>query len=105
MSDESTEPTKYFVRIADIVKDIPSGCVMTYGQVAAEARTTARSVGWAMAINSDESLPWHRVVGSDGYLLIGRRSPELMALQRKLLERDGVTFLVNGRVDMAKHNT
>ena len=50
-----------------------------------------------------EEVPWQRVVGSDGYLRIGKRSPHLQQKQRELLEAEGVTFKDNGCVDMAKH--
>jgi alkylated DNA nucleotide flippase Atl1 len=44
-------------------------------------------------------VPWHRVVGYGGKLLI--REP-YASLQRKLLESEGVT-LRESRVDMKKH--
>jgi methylated-DNA-protein-cysteine methyltransferase-like protein len=86
----------------EAVKEVPFGKVVSYGQVAAEVRANARTVGWAMANITDSTIPWHRVVGADGGLRIGRRSPDLMLLQRSLLEKEGV--LANGRVDMDKHN-
>lgn len=75
---------------------------MSYGQVAAIARCPARTVGWAMATIDAENVPWYRVVGSDGYLRIGRRSATLQALQRELLEKELVEFLENDCVDMAR---
>ena len=54
-------------------------------------------------VADENDVPWQRVVGSDGYLRIGRRSPPLMQRQRELLEAEGVTFKANGCVDMAKH--
>ena len=85
------------------VKEIPPGQVMSYGQVGDAVGCSAREAGWAMNQASGEEVPWQRVVGSDGYLRIGRRSPELMQTQRALLEAEGVTFKPNGCVDMAKH--
>ena len=46
-----------------------------------------------------KAIPWHRVVGYGGKLLI--REP-YASLQRKLLESEGVTLL-ESRVDMKKH--
>ena len=85
------------------VRQIPPGQVMSYGQVGDAVGCSAREAGWAMNQAQGEDVPWQRVVGSDGYLRIGRRSPELMATQRGLLEEEGVTFKANGCVDMAKH--
>jgi alkylated DNA nucleotide flippase Atl1 len=48
---------------------------------------------------SGKGVPWHRVVGYGGKLLI--REP-YASLQRKLLESEGVALL-ESRVDMKKH--
>jgi methylated-DNA-protein-cysteine methyltransferase-like protein len=94
----------YFDAIFAVVRRIPRGNVMSYSQVGAHAGgVTARTVGWAMANALDGDVPWHRVVGFDGYLRIGRRSILLQDLQRRMLEREGVVFLDNGCVDMSKH--
>jgi methylated-DNA-protein-cysteine methyltransferase-like protein len=85
------------------VRQIPVGQVMSYGQVGDEVGCSAREAGWAMNQAHGGDVPWQRVVGSDGYLRIGRRSPELMQTQRELLEAEGVTFKANGCVDMAKY--
>ena len=100
----SLDDTHLFNAIFDAARQIPSGQVMSYGQVGFEAGgISARIVGWAMAnAAEDGDVPWQRVVGSDGYLRIGRRSPELQLLQRRLLEAEGVQFLENGCVDMRR---
>ena len=85
------------------VKLIPSGEVMSYGQVGDAVGCSAREAGWAMNQALREEIPWQRVMGSDGTLRIGRRSLALMQAQRELLEAEGVTFKANGCVDMAKH--
>ena len=72
------------------VKLIPRGRVITYGGLAKalSLRGGARSAGRAMAASpSGKGIPWHRVVGSGGKLLI--REP-YASLQRKLLESEGV---------------
>ena len=84
------------------VKRIPRGRVITYGGLAKALRLRggARSAGRAMAASpSGKGVPWHRVVGYGGKLLI--REP-YASLQRKLLESEGVT-LRESRVDMNKH--
>jgi len=85
-----------------LVKRIPRGRVVTYGQIARalQLRGGARAAGRAMAASpSGRGIPWHRVVGSGGRLLI--REP-FASLQRKLLESEGVK-IVERRVDMKRH--
>jgi methylated-DNA-protein-cysteine methyltransferase related protein len=75
-----------------LVKKIPRGRVMTYGQVAKALRLPggARTAGRAMAATpGGQGVPWHRVVGAGGRLLI--REPHA-SLQRKLLETEGVAL-------------
>jgi methylated-DNA-protein-cysteine methyltransferase-like protein len=93
--------TSKFEEIYERVRAIPEGKVASYGQIASACGATARTVGWAMAI-APEDAPWHRVVAVDGYLSIARRSPELMLIQKRLLEDENVSFLENGCVDMTR---
>jgi methylated-DNA-protein-cysteine methyltransferase related protein len=76
-----------------LVKKIPRGRVMTYGQLAATIKLPggARAAGRAMAAcPAGQGIPWHRVVGAGGRLLL--REPNV-GLQRKLLEAEGVDIL------------
>ena len=85
-----------------LVKQIPRGRVLTYGAVARilRLRGGARAAGRAMAATpSGKGIPWHRVVGDRGKLLI--REP-YASLQRKLLESEGVRLL-ESRVDLSRH--
>jgi methylated-DNA-protein-cysteine methyltransferase-like protein len=75
-----------------LVKKIPRGRVMTYGQLAKALRLPggARTAGRAMAAcPRGQGVPWHRVVGAGGKLLI--REPHA-SLQRKLLETEGLVL-------------
>jgi len=84
------------------VKQIPRGRVITYGALAKALRLRggARSAGRAMAASpSGKGIPWHRVVGYGGKLLI--REP-YAGLQRKLLESEGVQ-MTERRVNMKLH--
>ena len=82
-----------------LVKRIPRGRVTTYGDLARMLRLSggARAVGYAMAAcPSAEGIPWHRVVGADGWI----RVPEPHAsLQRRLLESEGVV-IEGGAIEM-----
>jgi O-6-methylguanine DNA methyltransferase len=55
-------------RVREVVKGIPRGSVMTYGQVAALAGNprAARAVGRILSGNYDQTVPCHRVIGADG---------------------------------------
>ena len=85
-----------------LVKKIPRGRVTTYGELARALRLRggARAAGHAMAAcPSGRGIPWHRVVGAGGRLLI--REPHA-GLQRKLLSTEGVT-MTEHRVNMKLH--
>jgi methylated-DNA-protein-cysteine methyltransferase-like protein len=85
-----------------LVRRVPSGRAVTYGQVAAllGRPRAARAVGGAMR-RCPAGVPWHRVVNAQGR--ISRRARAAgMVTQRLLLEREGVTFR-RGRVDLARH--
>lgn len=88
--------------VYDLVKQIPRGRVITYGGLARALRLRggARSAGRAMAASpSGQGIPWHRVVGEAGRILI--REP-YASLQKRLLESEDVT-VVESRVDLRKH--
>ncbi|MBC8104116.1 MAG: MGMT family protein [Cytophagales bacterium] len=87
-----------FALIFDYVRTLPPGRVTSYGEVGAAVGAAARTVGWALGACPDD-VPWQRVVGSDGYLRIARRSPHLKALQQQLLESEGVVVSEKGFVE------
>lgn len=59
----------FFQRVYQVVKRIPAGRVMTYGQIAKILGTRdARRVGHALHANRDPKVPCHRVVAKDGRL-------------------------------------
>ncbi len=94
-----------YARIYAVVRRIPRGRVATYGQVARLASLSgqARKVGYALhALEAESRLPWQRVINARGE--VSRRSlPGWEQVQRQLLEREGVDFGANGRVDLARH--
>jgi len=85
-----------------LVKQIPRGRVLSYGALARALHLPggARTAGRAMAATpSGKGIPWHRVVGEGGKILI--REP-YASLQKKLLESEGVK-IVESRVDLRTH--
>ena len=87
----------FFEQVYEVVKQIPHGKVISYGQIARMLGRprAAREVGWAMRC-CPEGLPWHRVVMSDGSITGGVYAD----MRKALLEAEDVAFLADGRVDM-----
>ena len=112
-------PVKYFSpphqndfrsQVWEIVRQIPPGKVATYGQIAAlippplglspqgYRAQGARWVGSAMA-SCPEGVPWQRVVNAQGKISILGGGE---AVQRQLLEAEGVVFDERGRIDLKR---
>lgn len=89
----------FFERVYEIVRQVPPGCVTSYGQISwlLGVPRAARQVGWAMRHCPDE-LPWQRVVRADGSIAGGGYAE----MRRALLEAEGVPFTADGRVDMER---
>jgi methylated-DNA-protein-cysteine methyltransferase-like protein len=87
-------------RVEELVRQIPRGRVMTYGQLAAlcgNARA-ARIVG-GIAHFGDPSLPWQRVVNKRGGLASGY--PGGRSGHKQVLEAEGVRVTDDYQVDVA----
>lgn len=93
-----------FRRVYDVVRRIPKGRVMTYGQLATvvESRLSPRAVGWAMH-GCPKGVPWQRVVNASGGTSTDRLSDMPPGLQRALLEAEGVVFRPNGTLDLTRY--
>ncbi|WP_235598476.1 MGMT family protein [Kosmotoga arenicorallina] len=87
-------------KIYETVKQIPFGKVASYGQIANIVGCTPRMVGFALASLKNNKVPWHRVINSKG--TISLKEFEAMETQRLFLEREGVEFNKNGKVDFKK---
>ena len=70
------------------------------GQIASiVGNCTARMVGYALAaLPQHYEVPWHRVINAQGKISLRARS-EGTALQRQLLEDEGIQFNATGKVD------
>jgi methylated-DNA-protein-cysteine methyltransferase-like protein len=83
---------------------VPSGCVVSYGQLAAMAGLgkAARWVGRTLSqLPEGSSLPWHRVVSACGHLSLAQGTVS-GAEQRQRLREEGI-HLTNDRVDIHLH--
>lgn len=88
-------------RAVNIIKNIPSGKVMTYGQIAELAgspRGARQVVRILHSMGSKHQLPWHRVINAKGE--IGLKNSEAIFSQRQFLEDEGIIFMANGGIDL-----
>ena len=88
-----------------LVRRVPRGKVVTYGQVAAILGQPrgARAVGTALAALRPPliaAVPWQRVINAAGRC--SHRNGLDAAVQRDLLEREGVRFDRRGTVDLRR---
>ena len=99
-----SEPDKnYRERVYRVVRKIPRGRVMTYGQIAEILGEgyTPRTVGFVMH-GSDNKTPWHRVINAQGACSTGGIVLPFDK-QRRMLEAEGVVFNERGRCDLQEY--
>jgi methylated-DNA-protein-cysteine methyltransferase related protein len=93
----------YRERVFRVVRSIPRGRVMTYGQIAEILGEgyTPRTVGFVMHSSNDKT-PWHRVINAQG----GCSTRGLVLphdKQQRMLEAEGVSFNDRGRCELQKY--
>ena len=93
MEPRSRQEPGVFDRIRAVLRTLPAGRVVSYGQVAAWAGLPrgARTVVWVL--RTSPGLPWHRVLRANGQLALS--DPIERDLQRQLLEAEGVRVTNN----------
>lgn len=98
------ETAGYRERVYEIVRRIPAGRVMTYGQLAEMLGEgyTARTVGYVMHAADEETVPWQRVINAQGACSTGRviLPPDK---QQRMLEAEGIEFNARGRCDLGRY--
>ena len=90
MKNKATE-SDFFLRVYDVVRQIPDGRVCSFGAIAAHLGMprSARMVGWAMnAAHSKPDVPAHRVVNRNG-MLTGKHHFGGPRVMQQLLENEG----------------
>lgn len=104
-----TQMSSFQIQVWNVVCQIPSGKVATYGQIAhhltpppgvaldAYLKFGARWVGTALAKCPDD-VPWQRVINAKGKISLRENG----ALQRLLLESEGVCFDQNQKIDIKR---
>jgi methylated-DNA-protein-cysteine methyltransferase-like protein len=101
MENKQVNEQTYRERVYKIVRAIPPGKVMTYGQIAEILGEgyTPRTVGYVMHAADTQTVPWQRVINSQGAcstdkLLLPHN------IQQKILEDEGVIFNEKGKCDL-----
>jgi methylated-DNA-protein-cysteine methyltransferase-like protein len=91
-------------KVMTIIKAIPEGKVMTYGQIAARAGNSraARQVARILhSMSRKYHLPWHRVINAKGQIVI--KDDATYHEQILSLELEGVEVSTTGKVNLEKY--
>jgi methylated-DNA-protein-cysteine methyltransferase related protein len=103
-ADRSTSST--YRKIYDLVRKIPKGKVVTYGQVADLLGWygKARLVGYALfQVDRTSDIPWQRVINAKGEISYSSARLGADYLQKDLLEAEGIEFTKGERIDLQKY--
>jgi len=94
----------FFIKVYQCVRRIPSGRVVTYGDIAKHLGSPkmSRQVGFALHANPEFlAIPCHRVVNRFGCVASGFAFGGAIT-QRELLEQEGVEF-VDDKINLQKY--
>lgn len=97
-------PENFRDRVLAIVRRIPRGKVLTYGQVAilAGVPRAARIVGGILfQLGPENRLPWQRVLNAQGGLSTYRVG--FGERQKTLLKQEGLRFNSRDHIDLKRH--
>lgn len=96
--------TNFYEAVYRLVRDIPRGRLMTYGQIAVLLGhpRAARAVGYALRACRGKDVPWQRVINAQGRIS-AKGEVERPMLQRQLLQKEGIKFDATETCDLKKH--
>jgi methylated-DNA-protein-cysteine methyltransferase-like protein len=95
----------FYERVYRVVRQVPEGSVVTYGQVAVYlgAPAAARAVGYALHnLAPDSDVPWWRVINAGGGISHKGRGAQADR-QYELLELEGVPFDAEGHTELRRY--
>lgn len=97
-------PAREYETYYAVIRSIPRGRVMTYGDVAQAAGFPrwARRVGYALAQCRDASVPWWRVINAQGRVSRGGGRGEGADEQEHRLRAEGIAMNHLGTIDLAR---
>lgn len=91
-------------RAINVIKNIPEGKVMTYGQIAKMAgspRGARQVVRILHSMSKKYQLPWHRVINSKGEIAI--KEDESFHEQLLSLQSEGIEIIDNRFINLKKY--
>lgn len=92
---------RFTERAIEVIKQIPAGKVMTYGQVARIAgspRGARQVVRILHSLSRAHALPWHRVINAKGEIAFQEEEP--LMIQKMELEAEGIEFVNERQIDL-----
>jgi methylated-DNA-protein-cysteine methyltransferase related protein len=92
---------RFTERAIEVIKQIPAGKVMTYGQVARIAgspRGARQVVRILHSLSRAQALPWHRVINAKGEIAFQEEEP--LMIQKMELEAEGIEFVNERKIDL-----
>lgn len=99
-------PASKYQKIYEVVRKVPPGKVVTYGQVAdlAGLYGKARLVGYALfQVDVESDIPWQRVVNAKGEISYSPARNGADYRQKNLLEREGIEFDDRDRINLNEY--
>jgi methylated-DNA-protein-cysteine methyltransferase-like protein len=96
--------TPFTEAVVEIIRNIPAGRVMTYGQIAGLAgspRAARQVVRILHSMSKAHRLPWHRVINAKGQIAL--RDDDSYNEQWMSLEAEGVVIGLNGAIDLGEY--
>jgi len=95
--------TPFTENVIEIIRSIPAGKVMTYGQIArlsGSPRAARQVVRILHSMSKKHRLPWHRVINAKGQIAL--QEDEAYNEQVLSLEAEGVEIGLGGVIDLDK---
>ena len=99
--EKTSSGDSFSLQAKKIIKKVPRGKVVTYGQVATLAGNPrgARQVVRILSSSSDkDKLPWHRIINREGKISL--RPGRGYELQKQMLKDEGVVFAGDDTIDL-----
>jgi methylated-DNA-protein-cysteine methyltransferase related protein len=96
--------TPFTEKVVEIIKRIPPGRVMTYGQIAGLAgspRAARQVVRILHSMSRKHNLPWHRVINAKGQIAL--QDEQAFEEQRMNLEIEGVEVGLHGGINLQEY--
>ena len=104
MTERKIGVAPFTEKVIEIIKSIPAGKVMTYGQIAGVAgspRAARQVVRILHSMSKKHRLPWHRVINAKGEIAL--QDDESFNEQRLNLAMEGIQVGLYGKVDLTKY--